>query len=47
MGNVSLSDDFERDAVRQMTERGYPVAEVWQRMACQPAFSLRVTEDFS
>jgi transposase len=31
-GNVKFSDDFKRDAVRQMTERGYPVAEVSQRL---------------
>jgi transposase len=27
MGNARFSDEFKRDAVRQMTERGYPVAE--------------------
>jgi len=30
MGNARFSDEFKRDAVRQMTERGYPVAEVSQ-----------------
>ncbi len=28
MGKGNFSDDFERDAVAQITERGYPVAEV-------------------
>ena len=32
MGNARFSDEFKRDAVRQMTERGYPVAEVSQRL---------------
>ncbi|MBT6361960.1 MAG: transposase, partial [Rhodospirillaceae bacterium] len=27
MGRSSYSDDFKRDAVHQITERGYPVAE--------------------
>jgi transposase-like protein len=28
MGKVNFSDDFKRDAVAQITERGYAVAEV-------------------
>ena len=28
MGAAKFSDDFKRDAVAQVTERGYPVAEV-------------------
>jgi len=32
MGKVSFSDDFKRDAVFQITERGYPVAEVSKRL---------------
>lgn len=28
VGNGSFSDDFKRDAVAQITERGYPVTEV-------------------
>ena len=31
MGKANFSDDFKRDAVRQITERGYPVSEVSQR----------------
>lgn len=32
MGKGNFSDEFKRDAVRQITERGYPVAEVSQRL---------------
>lgn len=32
MGKGSFSDEFKRDAVAQITERGYPVAEVAQRL---------------
>ena len=32
MGKVKFSDDFKRDAVAQITERGYPVAEVSRRL---------------
>ena len=32
MGKGKFSDDFKRDAVAQITERGYPVAEVSQRL---------------
>ncbi len=32
MGNARFSDDFKRDAVLQITERGYPVAEVAARL---------------
>lgn len=28
MGKGNFSDDFKRDAVRQITDRGYPVSEV-------------------
>lgn len=28
MGTSNFSDDFKRDAVAQITERGYPVSEV-------------------
>ena len=36
MGRSSYSDDFKRDAVAQITERGYPVAEVSQRLGVSP-----------
>lgn len=32
MGKANFSDDFKRNSVRQITERGYPVAEVSQRL---------------
>jgi len=32
MGTSNFSDDFKRDAVAQITERGYPVAEVSRRL---------------
>lgn len=32
MGKSNFSEEFKRDAVRQITERGYPVAEVSQRL---------------
>jgi transposase len=32
MGTGNFSDDFKRDAVAQITERGYPVTEVSQRL---------------
>lgn len=32
MGNARFSEDFKRDAVHQITVRGYPVAEVSKRL---------------
>ena len=32
MGNAKFSDDFKRDAVHQITVRGYPVLEVSKRL---------------
>ena len=32
MSKPNFSDEFKRDAVRQITERGYPVSEVSQRL---------------
>lgn len=32
MSKVKFSDDFKRDAVRQITDRGYPVSEVSKRL---------------
>jgi len=32
MSKTKFSDDFKRDAVLQITERGYPVSEVSQRL---------------
>jgi len=36
MGKSNFSDDFKRDAVVQITERGYPVAEVSRRLGVSP-----------
>jgi len=36
MSKTNYSDDFKRDAVRQITERGYPVAEVSKRLGVSP-----------
>ena len=36
MGKGNFSDDFKRDAVLQITERGYPVSEVSERLAVSP-----------
>jgi transposase len=32
MGKAKFSDDFKRDAVHQIVERGYPVSEVSKRL---------------
>ena len=32
MGKPNFSEAFKRDAVAQITERGYPVAEISQRL---------------
>ncbi len=32
MSKANFNDDFKRDAVRQITERGYPVSEVSKRL---------------
>jgi transposase len=36
MEKANFSDEFKRDAVAQITERGYPVAEVSQRLRVSP-----------
>lgn len=36
MGKGNFTEDLKRDAVRQITERGYPVAEVSQRLGVSP-----------
>ena len=36
MGKPNFSDEFKRDAVAQIIERGYPVAEVSQRLGVSP-----------
>ena len=32
MGTSTFSADFKRDAVAQITERGYPVSQVCERL---------------
>jgi transposase len=36
MVRSNFSEDFKRDAVAQITERGYPVSEVSQRLGVSP-----------
>ena len=36
MGKVNFNEDFKRDAVAQITERGYAVAEVSKRLGVSP-----------
>ena len=36
MGKANFTEEFKRDAVRQITERGYPVAEVSQWLGVSP-----------
>ena len=36
MGKANFSEEFKRDAEAQITERGYPVAEVSQRLGVSP-----------
>ena len=39
MSKPNFTEDFKRDAVRQITERGYPVREVSERLGVS-AYSL-------
>ena len=41
MGTGNFSDGFKRDAVAQITERGYPVAEVSKRLGVAATRSMR------
>lgn len=38
MGGPNFNDEFKRDVVTQIDERGYTVTEVTQRLGHQPAF---------
>ena len=40
MGKGKFSEEFKRDAVAQITERGYPVTEVAQRLGVVSQHSL-------
>lgn len=43
MGKANFSDEFKRDVVAQITERGYRVAEVSERLGwhCQSKLDER------
>ncbi|WP_110760772.1 transposase [Rhizobium sp. UGM030330-04] len=45
MGKSNFSEEFKRDAVRQITERGYPVAEVSQRLGGEAALFVQVEKE--
>ena len=45
MSSSKFSDEFKRDAVAQITERGYPVREVSERLGGQCVFALRLEEE--
>ena len=47
MSKSSFSEEFKRDAVRQITERGYPVAEVSQRLGVSPHLLYEWKKKFS
>ncbi len=36
MSSSKVSDEFKRDALAQITERGYPVREVSERLGVSP-----------
>ena len=36
MGTGNYTDQFKQDAVAQITERGYPIKEVSERLGGQP-----------
>ncbi len=47
MGKANFSEEFKRDAVAQITERGYPVAEVSQRLGVSPYSRYAWKQKFS
>jgi len=44
MGKLNFTDEFKREAVAQIVERGYSTAEVYQRLgvAFRRKFSLKL-----
>ncbi|XHY15706.1 hypothetical protein SuNHUV7_04850 (plasmid) [Pseudoseohaeicola sp. NH-UV-7] len=46
MGTSNYSDEFKRDAVQQITVRGYPVREVSRRFGGKHAFALQMDEAY-
>ncbi len=47
MGTNNSSEDFKRDAVQQMTVRGYPVREVSRRLGVSTHSSYQWTKLFA
>lgn len=49
MRSGNFTDEFKRDAVAQITERGYPVAEVSQRLGVSQhsLYAWRMVTSFS
>ena len=47
MGTGNFSDEFKRDAVAQITERGYPVAEVSRRLGVSQHSLYTLRKKFS
>ncbi len=47
MSKPRFSDDFKRDAVHQVVEQGYPVAEVSQRLGMSTHSLYRWVKKFS
>ena len=47
MGMSNFSDEFKRDAVAQITERGYPVSEASQRLGVSAHFLYAWKKKFS
>lgn len=47
MGKGSFSDEFKRDAVAQITERDYPVAEASQRLGVSARSLYAWTRNFA
>ena len=43
MSSAKLSDDFKRDAVAQITERGYPVRKVAERQTSAAGHSRPIS----
>ena len=43
MGKANFTEEFKCDAVRQITERGYPVSEVSQRLGGECPFAQHKT----
>jgi transposase len=47
VGKVTFGEDFKRDAVTQITERGYPVADVSKRLGVSPHSLYAWKREFS